>query len=63
VSLVGVILALVIVAVVLYYVPMDPRVKTLIVVVLALAVVGWALNYFGLWHYLFPTYPAHHRLG
>jgi hypothetical protein len=51
-SIVGLILVLVIAGVVLAYVPMDGRVKTIIIVVLALVTCGWLMNYFGLWGYL-----------
>jgi hypothetical protein len=48
-SILGLVLVLVIVGVVMYYVPMDARLKTIIVVVLALVVGAWLLDYFGLW--------------
>jgi hypothetical protein len=51
-SIVGLILVLVIAGVVLAYVPMDARIKTIIIVVLALVTCGWLMSYFGLWGYL-----------
>lgn len=48
-SILGLVLVLVIVGVVLYYMPMDGRIKTIIVIVLALVVGAWMLDYFGLW--------------
>lgn len=54
-SIIGLILLIVIVGVVLYYVPMDARLKTVIVVVLALVAGAWLLSYFGLWGHLAGT--------
>ena len=51
-SIIGLILVLILAGVGLYYIPMDRRIKTIIVVVLALVTVGWLLSYFGLWGYL-----------
>jgi hypothetical protein len=51
-SIIGLILVLIIAGVVLAYVPMDGRVKTIIIVVLALVTCGWLMSYFGLWGYL-----------
>ena len=51
-SIIGLVLVLILAGVVLAYVPMDGRIKTIIVVVLALVTVGWLLSYFGLWGYL-----------
>jgi hypothetical protein len=51
-SIIGLILVLILAGVVLSYVPMDGRIKTIIIVVLALVTVGWLLSYFGLWGYL-----------
>jgi hypothetical protein len=51
-SIIGLILVLIIAGVVLAYVPMDSRIKTIIIVVLALVTVGWLMSYFGLWGYL-----------
>jgi hypothetical protein len=51
-SIIGLVLVLVLVGVALAYIPMDARIKTIIIVVLALVTVGWLLSYFGLWGYL-----------
>ena len=51
-SIIGLILVLILAGVVLAYVPMDGRIKTIIIVVLALVTVGWLLAYFNLWGYL-----------
>ena len=51
-SIIGLVVLLVLVGVGLVYIPIDKRVKTLIVVVLALVTVAWLLSYFGLWSYL-----------
>ena len=61
-SIVGLILLLILAGVVLYYVPMDPRLKTIIIVVLALVTVGWLMSWFGLWGYLLEAGPHSHRL-
>lgn len=59
-SIVGLVLVLILAGVVLSYVPMDGRIKTIIIVVLALVTVGWLMSYFGLWGYLQAGPP--HRL-
>jgi hypothetical protein len=51
-SIIGLVLVLVLVGVALAYIPMDARIKTIIIVVLALVTVGWLMSYFGLWGYL-----------
>jgi hypothetical protein len=51
-SIVGLVLVLILVGVVLAYVPMDGRIRTIIIVVLALVTVGWLMSWFGLWGYL-----------
>jgi hypothetical protein len=51
-SIIGLVLVLVLVGVALTYIPMDARIRTIIIVVLALVTVGWLLSYFGLWGYL-----------
>ena len=43
---------LILAGVILSYVPMDGRLETIIVVVLALVTVGWLMSYFGLCGYL-----------
>ena len=48
-SIIGLVLVLVLVGVALAYIPMDARIKTIVIVVLALVTVGWLLSYFGLW--------------
>ena len=60
-SIIGLVLVLILAGVVLAYVPMDGRIKTIIVVVLALVTVGWLMSYFGLWGYLqaAPIHRAH----
>ena len=57
-SIVGLVLVLILVGVVLAYVPMDGRIRTIIIVVLALVTVGWLMSWFGLWGYL-GTGPGH----
>jgi undecaprenyl pyrophosphate phosphatase UppP len=51
-SLIGLVLTLVIVGVVLWlinnYVPMDPKIKTIVNVVVVVAVVIWLLQVFGI---------------
>ena len=56
-SIIGLVLVLILAGVVLAYVPMDGRIKTIIVVVLALVTVGWLMSYFGLWGYLQAGHP------
>jgi hypothetical protein len=56
-SLIGLLLLLVIVGVALYLIPMEPRIKTIIGVVVALAVCLWLFDYFGLVHLT----GVHHR--
>ena len=51
-SIVGLVLVLILAGVVLAYVPTDARIKTLIIVVLALVTLGWLMSWFGLWGYL-----------
>lgn len=46
-SIIGLILLIVIVGVVLYYVPMDARLKTIIIVIMALVAGAWLLSAFG----------------
>jgi len=48
-SIIGLVLVLVLVGMALAYIPMDARIKTIIIVVLALVTVGWLMSYFGLW--------------
>ena len=57
-SIVGLVLVLILVGVVLAYVPMDGRIRTIIIVVLALVTVGWLMSWFSLWGYL-GTGPGH----
>jgi len=51
-SIIGLVLLLVLVGLALAFLPIDGRIKTVIVVVVALVTVGWLLSYFGLWGYL-----------
>ena len=51
-SLFALILLLIVAGVALYYIPMDGRLKTVIIVVLALVACAWLMGYFGLWGYL-----------
>jgi hypothetical protein len=51
-SILGLILLLVLVGLALAFLPLDGRIKTIIVVVLALVTVAWLMSYFGLWGYL-----------
>ena len=60
-SIIGLILLLIVAGVVLYYVPMDARLKTVIIVVLAFVAGAWLLSYFGVWGYLGGG-PGPHRL-
>ena len=60
-SIIGLVLFLVLAGVALYYIPMDGRIKTVVVVVLALVTVGWLMSWFGLWGYL-GAGPGPHRL-
>lgn len=47
-SFIGMLILLVIVAVALYLIPMDERIKKIIYVVVAIAVLIWLLSVFGL---------------
>ena len=51
-SIIGLVLLLVLVGLALAFLPIDGRIKTVIVVVVALVTVGWLFSYFGLWGYL-----------
>lgn len=60
-SIIGLILVLVLVGVALAYIPMDGRLKMLVVVVLVFVTVGWLMSYFDLWGYLQPGHGRHWR--
>ena len=55
-SLLGLVITLVVVGVLLWllntYVPMDPKIKQIINIVVVIIVVIWLLKVFGLWSYL-----------
>jgi hypothetical protein len=54
-TLVSLVLVLIIIGVALYlvnsFIPMDPKIKTIINVVVVVAVCVWLLDVFGVWNY------------